>query len=72
MSAEETPVYKDPTKPFEERVDDLIGRMTLAEKVTQVVSDAKAIPRLDVPAYHWWNECLHGVARAGRGGRNGD
>ena len=47
------------------RVDDLISRMTLEEKVSQMVDHAKAIPRLQVPEYNWWNECLHGVARAG-------
>jgi beta-glucosidase len=39
--------------------------MTLAEKVSQMVYDAPAIERLGIPAYNWWNECLHGVARAG-------
>jgi beta-glucosidase len=47
------------------RAADLTGRMTLEEKVSQVVHDAAAIPRLGVPAYNWWNECLHGVGRAG-------
>lgn len=64
----ETPsarTYLDPTLPFEERVDDLISRMTLPEKVSQMVHDAPAIERLHIPAYNWWNECLHGVARAG-------
>jgi beta-glucosidase len=59
------PVYKDPTRPIEERVDDLISRMTLEEKISQMVYDALAIERLDVPEYNWWNECLHGVGRAG-------
>lgn len=43
----------------------LVRRMTLDEKVSQAVHDAAAIPRLGVPAYNWWNECLHGVGRAG-------
>jgi len=47
------------------RVKDLIGRMTLEEKVGQMVNHAPAIPRLGIPAYDWWNEGLHGVARAG-------
>ena len=59
------PVYKDPTRPIEERVDDLISRMTLQEKISQMVYDASAVERLDVPEYNWWNECLHGVGRAG-------
>ena len=50
---------------FEERTRDLVLRMTLEEKVTQMLNDAPAIDRLGVPAYNWWNECLHGVARAG-------
>lgn len=47
------------------RSQDLIARMTLAEKVSQLLNDAPAIERLGVPAYDWWNEALHGVARAG-------
>ncbi len=58
--------YKDPKLPFEKRVDDLVSRMTAEEKISQLMNDSVAIPRLDVPAYNWWNECLHGVARAGR------
>jgi len=49
-----------------ERVDDLVSRMTLQEKVMQLFNQAPAIDRLGVPAYNWWNECLHGVARAGK------
>lgn len=48
-----------------ERVDCLVGAMTLREKVAQMLHSAPPIPRLGVPAYNWWNECLHGVARAG-------
>jgi beta-glucosidase len=58
-------IYRDPKRPTEERVDDLVARMTLEEKIAQMVYDAPAIERLDIPAYNWWNECLHGVARAG-------
>lgn len=61
----EQPAYKDTSLSFEERVDDLISRMTLEEKISQTVHDAPAIEHLDIPAYNWWNECLHGVARAG-------
>jgi beta-glucosidase len=59
------PIYLDPTQPVEARVEDLISRLTLAEKVSQMVHNAPAIPRLGIPAYNWWNEALHGVARAG-------
>ncbi|MGD0361301.1 MAG: glycoside hydrolase family 3 C-terminal domain-containing protein [Bryobacteraceae bacterium] len=58
--------YKDPAQPLEKRVDDLLSRMTLEEKASQLLSASPAIDRLGVPAYDWWNECLHGVARAGR------
>ncbi len=57
--------YLNPQLPVEERVNDLVSRMTLEEKISQMVNDAKAIPRLQIPKYNWWNECLHGVARAG-------
>lgn len=51
--------------PFEERVDILVGQMTLQEKIDQMVYTSGAIERLNIPEYNWWNECLHGVARAG-------
>jgi beta-glucosidase len=57
--------WKDPAQPLSLRVNDLIRRMSLAEKVQQLRNAAPAIPRLGVPAYNYWNECLHGVARAG-------
>lgn len=50
---------------FEERVKALISEMTVEEKLSQLFHVSPAIPRLKVPAYDWWNECLHGVARAG-------
>ena len=59
------PVYQDLSRSFEERTADLVSRMTLEEKVAQLQNDAPAISRLGVPAYEWWNEALHGVARAG-------
>ena len=59
------PAYLDPSQPVDVRVNDLIGRMTLEEKATQLVNQARAIPRLQVPAYDWWSEALHGVANAG-------
>src|SRR6201988_3654594 len=57
--------YKNPSLAIEKRVDDLVSRMTLEEKVSQMMNGAAAIPRLDIPEYEWWNEALHGVARAG-------
>ena len=57
--------YQNPELPIEERVDDLVGRMTLEEKVSQMLHTAPAIERLSIPEYDWWNECLHGVGRAG-------
>jgi beta-glucosidase len=59
------PPYKDPTLPIEKRVDDLISRMTLEEKVSQMMNASRAVERLGIPEYEWWNEGLHGVARAG-------
>jgi beta-glucosidase len=53
------------TSTLQQRVTDLVSRMTLEEKVSQMVYDAPAIERLGIPAYNWWNECLHGVGRAG-------
>jgi beta-glucosidase len=59
------PLYLDPSQPFDARVDDLIKRMTLEQKAQQLVNQARAIPDLQVPAYDWWSEALHGVANAG-------
>src|SRR5450432_568207 len=56
------PAYLNPDLPIDQRVDDLVGRMTTEEKASQVVHIAAAIPRLKVPAYNWWSEALHGVA----------
>jgi beta-glucosidase len=60
-----TPPYENPSLTPEARAHDLVSRMTLAEKVSQMGSGAAAIPRLNVPAYNYWNEALHGVARSG-------
>ena len=65
QGSDQMPAYKNTDLTVEERVDDLISRMTLEEKVSQLVHPAAAIERLDVQKYNWWNECLHGVARAG-------
>jgi beta-glucosidase len=59
------PPYLDPSLPMNVRVGDLVSRMTLEEKASQLVNQSRAIPRLQVPQYDWWNEALHGVARAG-------
>jgi beta-glucosidase len=61
----ETFPFQDPDLPLERRLDDLIGRLTLEEKAAQLLHQAPAVPRLGVPAHNYWNECLHGVARAG-------
>jgi beta-glucosidase len=64
-AAPQNPIYLDPSHSFEERVNDLVGRMTVEEKVSQMGSVAPAVERLGIPQYNWWNEGLHGVARAG-------
>lgn len=58
--------YLNPDLPMDQRVDDLIGRMTLEEKASQMVDAASDLPQLNVPKYGWWSEALHGVARAGK------
>ena len=57
------PAYLNPNLPAEQRAADLVHRMTLEEKASQLVNQARAIPRLSVPAYDWWSEALHGVGR---------
>ncbi|MGH8061832.1 MAG: glycoside hydrolase family 3 protein, partial [Pseudoxanthomonas sp.] len=57
--------WLDSNRSFEERASALVSRMTLEEKAAQMQNAAPAIERLGVPAYDWWNEALHGVARAG-------
>src|SRR5262245_51445907 len=58
--------YTNPDLPAERRAADLVSRMSLEEKVLQMQNSAPAIPRLNIPAYDWWNEALHGVARSGQ------
>ncbi len=62
---EENFEFLNSSLPVEERVDILVSQMTLQEKIDQMVYTSKAVERLQVPEYNWWNECLHGVARAG-------
>src|ERR1700743_3833659 len=65
LKAQDKPIYKDATQPLDTRVKDLASRLTLEEKVSLLGYNSRAIPRLGIPAYNWWNEGLHGVARAG-------
>jgi len=68
VSAKENPenmLFMDPSQPIDKRVDDLVSRLTLEEKVSQMSYNATAIPRLGIPEYNWWSEALHGVARNG-------
>ncbi len=57
--------FQDPRLAREERVQDLLARLSLEEKVSQMAHESRAIPRLEIPSYNWWNEGLHGVGRAG-------
>lgn len=58
-------LFRNTGLPIEQRVKDLVSRLTLEEKVLQMMENAPAIDRLGIPAYNWWNEALHGVARSG-------
>ena len=58
--------FRNPDLPIEQRIDDLIARLTLEEKVSLMIDRAASVDRLGIPAFPWWNEALHGVARAGR------
>src|SRR3984885_15314414 len=65
LKAQNIPLYKDANQPVDARVKDLVSKLTLEEKVSLLGYNSQAVPRLDIPAYNWWNEGLHGVARAG-------
>jgi beta-glucosidase len=65
FGAQNSADYQNPNLPIEQRVDDLVHRMTLEEKVSQMQNHSVAIPRLKIPEYDWWNEGLHGIARSG-------
>jgi len=64
-NAQDKYIYKDPSQPIDARVKDLVTRLTIEEKVSLLGYQSKSVPRLGIPAYNWWNEALHGVARAG-------
>jgi beta-glucosidase len=64
-TASNVPTYLDPSQPLEKRVDDLLSRMTLEERASQLVNQARAVPRLQIPEYDYRSEALHGVAGAG-------
>jgi len=64
-AADAPPAYLDPAQPQDVRIHDLISRMTLEEKVSEMANATPGVPRLGIPKYNWWNEALHGVARAG-------
>jgi beta-glucosidase len=64
-AAQQTYPYLDSSQQIDRRVDDLVSRMTLEEKVAQLINTAPGIPRLNVPAYDYWSEGLHGIARSG-------
>ncbi|CAD0001970.1 glycoside hydrolase family 3 C-terminal domain-containing protein [Flavobacterium salmonis] len=63
--AQENFAFKNPNLPTDQRVNDLVSRMSIDEKISQLMDSSPAIERLGVPEYNWWNESLHGVARAG-------
>lgn len=63
--AQQPPFYKDPSQSIDKRVNDLLSKLTLEEKISLLGYRSQAVPRLGIPAYNWWNEALHGVARAG-------
>ena len=57
--------FQDPDLPIDERVENLLSLLTMEEKAGLMVNSSKPVPRLGIPAYDWWNEALHGVARSG-------
>ncbi len=65
VAAEETPAYLNPSLSFEERAEDLTGRLTLEEKISLMQDRSAAVERLGIEEFGWWNEALHGIARAG-------
>lgn len=66
MPMSNQPPFRDHRQSLEVRIEDLLGRLTLEEKVGLMMHQARGVPRLGIPDYNWWNEALHGLARAGR------
>lgn len=64
VTAQQQYPFRNPELPIDQRVEDLVSRLTLEEKVKQMLNNTPSIERLDIPAYNWWNECLHGVGRS--------
>jgi len=65
LQSSNAPLYLDASQPVDARVDDLVSKMTLEEKISQLVNQARAVPRLGIPEYDWRSEALHGIAGAG-------
>ncbi len=63
---QKTFAYKNQNLSIDKRVDDLLKQLTIEEKISLLGFESKAVKRLDIPQYNWWNESLHGVARAGK------
>src|SRR5450432_3949900 len=66
LAQNDTPAFRNTQLPLQARVNDLLHQLTLQEKISLLGYNSKAVDRLGIPAYNWWNEALHGVARAGR------
>src|SRR5919199_1725115 len=63
--AQNEPLFRNPNAPIEDKVTDLLHTLTLQEKISLLGNNSPAIERLGIPSYNWWNEGLHGMARAG-------
>jgi beta-glucosidase len=63
--AADAPLWLNPDKPIEDRVKDLVGRLTVEQRAAQICETAPPVQSIGLPGYDYWNECLHGVARAG-------
>ncbi|HYE55834.1 MAG TPA: glycoside hydrolase family 3 N-terminal domain-containing protein, partial [Chitinophagaceae bacterium] len=65
LHAQDKYIFRDASQSTDKRISDLIGRLTIEEKISLTGYVSPGVPRLGIPAYNWWNEALHGVARAG-------